>query len=84
MNMKVLQTKRHLIDDKIIIGIDPSKKKHQAVALDPKGIPMSNSFAFKNSYEGFNEELWKKLDPIIGKPSPDRVIFAIEVSINFW
>jgi len=84
MNMKVLQTKRHLIDGKIIIGIDPSKKKHQAVALDPKGIPMSNSFAFKNSYEGFNEELWKKLDPIIGKPSPDRVIFAIEVSINFW
>jgi hypothetical protein len=37
MKMKVLQTKRHFIDGKIIIGIDPSKKKHQAVVLDPKG-----------------------------------------------
>jgi transposase len=84
MKMKSLQTKRHFVDGKIIIGIDPSKKKHQAVVLDPKGIPLGNSFAFKNSYEGFHEELWKKLNSIIKKHSSDKVVFAIECSINFW
>ncbi len=84
MKMKSLQTKRHFVDGKIIIGIDPSKKKHQAVVLDPKGIPMGNSFAFKNTFEGFHDELWKRLDSLIKKPSPEKIIFAIEGSINFW
>ena len=66
---EVLQTKRHFVDGKIIIGIDPSKKKLQAVALDPKGIPMGNSFSFKNTYEGFNEELWQKARFHHQKPS---------------
>jgi transposase len=79
-----LQTKRHFVDGKIIIGIDPSKKKHQAVVLDPKGIPLGNSFAFKNTHEGFHEELWKRLDSIVKKPSPEKIVFAIEGSINFW
>lgn len=84
MKMKTLQTKRHLIDGKIIIGIDPSKKKHQAVVLDPKGIPLGNSFSFQSTYEGFNEELWRKLEFIVKGCSPDKIVFAIEVSINFW
>jgi transposase len=84
MKMKTLQTKRHLIDGKIIIGIDPSKKKNQAVVLDPKGIPMGNSFSFQSTYEGFNEELWRKLKLIVKDPSPDTAVFAIEASINFW
>jgi transposase len=84
MNMKTLQTKRHLIDGKIIIGIDPSKRKHQAVVIDHKGIPLGNSFSFKSTYEGFNEELWKKLEFLVKKPAPEKIVFAIEVSINFW
>lgn len=84
MNMKTLQTKRHLINGKIIIGIDPSKKKHQAVVLDPKGILLGNSFSFQSSYKGFNEELWRKLNLIVKDQSPEKIVFAIEVSINFW
>jgi transposase len=84
MKMKSLQTKRHFVDSKIIIGIDPSKKKHQAVVLDAKGIPLGNSFTFKNTYEGFHEELWKRLDSLIKKSSSENLVFAIEVSINFW
>jgi hypothetical protein len=59
MKMKTLETKRHLIDGKIIIGIDPSKKKHQAVVHDPKGILLGNTFSFQSTYEGFNKELWR-------------------------
>ena len=33
MNSKSLEVKRHFIKDKLIIGIDPAKKKHQAVIL---------------------------------------------------
>jgi len=84
MKMKSLQTKRHFVDGKIIIGIDPSKKKFQAVVLDPKGIPAGNTFSFKNTYEGYHIELWQKLDSIIKKQPTEKVVFAIEASINFW
>lgn len=84
MKMKTLQTKRHLIDGKLIIGIDPSKKKHQAVVLDPKGIPLGNTFSFQSTYEGFNEELWRKLSLIVKDYSPETLVFSIEASVNFW
>lgn len=84
MKMKTLQTKRHLINGKLIIGIDPSKKKHQAVVLDPKGIPLGNTFSFLSTCEGFNDELWKKLKFIVKNHSPDTLVFAIEASITFW
>jgi len=74
MNMKTLQMKRHLIDGKIIIGIDPSKKKHQAVVIDPKGIPLGNSFSFQSTYEGFNQELWRKLEFLVKKPTPEKIV----------
>ena len=84
MNSKSLQMKRHFIKDKIIIGIDPAKKKHQAVVLDTAGIPICKSFKFTNNYQGFHFDLWKKLRAHIKDLDPHEVVFAIEISINLW
>jgi len=57
MKLQNLETKRHFISDKFVIGIDPAKNKHQAMVLDPKGIPVGKSFAFQSSYNGFHFKL---------------------------
>jgi transposase len=79
-----LQTKRHFVADKIIIGIDPAKRKHQAVVLNPTGLQMGTDFSFKNSHDGFHVELWKKLPALGVAPNPEKIIFAIELSCNLW
>jgi len=43
MKLQNLEMKRHYISDKFIIGIDPAKNKHQAMVLDPKGIPVKTN-----------------------------------------
>ena len=84
MNSKSLEVKRRFIKDKIIIGIDPAKKKHQAVILDTAGIPICNSFKFTNTYQGFNSYMWKIIKTHINVINPDKVVFAVEISINLW
>jgi transposase len=84
MNTKTLEAKRHFINGKIIIGIDPSKKKHHAAPIDSIGVPLCKSFSFNQSYNGFNTELWDKLNSTIKDLSPEKVVFAVEVSINLW
>lgn len=54
MKLQSLETKRHYISDKFVVGIDPAKEKHQAMVLDPKGIPVGRSFSFQNSANGFH------------------------------
>lgn len=84
MNTQSLETKRHFINDKIIIGIDPAKKSHQAIVIDSIGVPIGNTFKFNNSFIGFHNELFKKLNSLIPDISPEKVIFAVEISINLW
>ena len=84
MNSKSLEVKRHFIKDKIIIGIDPAKKKHQAVILDTDGIPICNSFKFTNNYQGFNYDMWKIIKTHINDLDPNKLVFAVEISINLW
>jgi transposase len=84
MGFRALQTKRHFVADKTIIGIDPAKRKHQAAVLNPMGLQMGNDFSFKNSHEGFQSELWKKLAALGIRPDPEKMIFAIELSCNLW
>ena len=84
MNSKSLEAKRHFINGKTIIGIDPAKKNHQAVIIDPVGVPVGNTFKFNNSFNGFHQELFDKLNSHISDLSPDRVVFAVEISINLW
>lgn len=84
MNSKRIEKKRHFVHDKIIIGIDPSKRNHQIMIIDNVGIPCSKSFTFNNSYNGFTEELWLKLGRVLKNIDPEKVVFAVEVSINLW
>lgn len=84
MNSKSLQTKRHFIKDKVIIGIDPAKKKHQVIILDTVGIPICQTFKFSNNYQGFNVELWEIVNRHINDLDLNKVVFAIEISINLW
>ena len=84
MKLQSLETKRHYISDKFVVGIDPAKEKHQAMVLDPKGIPLGRSFSFPNSTNGFHFKLWQKLKTMPFNPTPENTAFAVEISINFW
>lgn len=84
MNSKRIKEKRHFISDKIIIGIDPAKRNHQAMIINELGIPFCKSFNFNNSYSGYNEDLWKKLKTVLKEIDPQKVVFAVEISINLW
>lgn len=78
------QMKRHFIQDKIIIGIDPSKKKHQAMIINNFGDSVGNSFSFQHNHYGFNITLWKKIKERMDRIDPDKIVFAVEISINLW
>jgi len=84
MKLQNLEMKRHYISDKFIVGIDPAKQKHQVMVLDPKGIPIGNTFSFTNSYNGFHFKLWQKLKNLSFKITPENTAFAVEISINYW
>ena len=81
---KSLEAKRHFINGKTIIGIDPAKKKHQAFIIDSIGVPIGSTFKFSNSFNGFHQELFNKLNIYIHDLSPANVVFAVEISINLW
>ena len=84
MPFKTLQTKRRFIHDKIVIGIDPSKNKHQIAVIDHCGIQIGNAFTFKVSYKGYTQELWIKLKKLIPKTDSEDCVFAIETACNLW
>ena len=80
---KALQIKRQFISDKIIIGIDPAKKKHQAVIVDVHGLPVSNSFTIGNHKQGYLK-LLEKVRQQTEKSNDKNIVFAIETSCNLW
>ena len=84
MRSKSLEVKRHFINGKSIIGIDPAKIKHQGIIIDPIGVPLGNSFKFSNNFHGFHNELFKNINKRLNDISPQNVVFAVEASINFW
>ena len=84
MSFKTLQTKRHFILNKTIVGIDPAKKKHQAAVINTDGLQMGRSFTFSTTYTGFTQDLWLKLKNFIPDVNSNHVIFAIETSCNLW
>ncbi len=72
---KTLQIKRQFISDKIIIGIDPAKKKHQAVFVNNYGLPITNSFTFASSKQGY-AKLLKKVKQQIEKSNEKNIILV--------
>ena len=84
MNSKSIEAKRHFINGKTMIGIDPAKRNHQAVIIDSIGVPVGNTFKFSNNFYGFHQELFVKLNSHITSLNPENVVFAVEISINLW
>jgi transposase len=81
---KILQEKQELILNKFIVGIDPSKKKHQAIIIDSFGLPVGTSFSFPSNYDGYNNVLWEKIKKEIPDYNTKSVVFAVETSCNLW
>jgi len=77
-------SKQQLLAGKYIIGIDPTKDKHQALILNPDGLQLGKSFCFDVSYEGYTNILWKKVTFLFPNCNPENTIFAIETSCNLW
>lgn len=83
MSFNYLQTKRHFISGKVVIGIDPARRKHQAAVLSSSGVTLGKSFSFRNTHDGF-VKLFKQLNTLDIKIKPDSCVFAIERSCNLW
>lgn len=71
------------IKGKIIISVDPSKKKNEVMVFSPKGIPVSRSFTVFNSVYGF-KYLLRKVDIFSSKFNNPGIVFAIEPSGHYW
>jgi len=83
MKYQALQAKRKFIANRFVVGIDPSKKKHQAVVLDPQGLQL-RMFTFATSAQGFRQELWKRMTGAIPTAALPETVFAIETACNLW
>jgi len=83
MQFKSLQAKRQFISNKIVVAIDPAKRKHQATVLDSNGIQLGKSFKFTNDSQGYSK-LWYNVKKQVDECKPEKVVFAIEVSCNLW
>ena len=84
MSFDYLQTKRHFVSGKVIIGIDPARRKHQAAVIDALGISKGKSFSFKTNHHGYYTQLFKQLSTLDVEINPKSCIFAIERSCNLW
>lgn len=78
MAFKALQQKRQFVTGKYIVGIDPSKHKHQAAVIDTNGIQTGKAFTFKKTYQGYHHDLWQRLQQIIPSEEHENIVFAIE------
>jgi len=84
MNHLRLQHNRELLSGKIVVGIDPSKDKHQAAVVDPQGSQRGPSFSFPVSASGYGETLWRSLSKILPSVDSRNLVFAIETACNLW
>lgn len=73
---------RQVPDGYLVVGIDPHKKKHAAVAITGN-LMVRAKFKFTNSGAGFGQALENARAEMI-KASCRGVIFAIETGGHFW
>lgn len=68
-------------DEKMyIVGIDITKRSHEAVIIDSDGNILKKAFNFKNNHEGFNKLL--SIMQKFGKP--DEFIIGMESTSHYW
>ena len=66
----------------LVVGVDPHKKKHAAVAMTQDFVTRSK-FKFNNSRDGFREVLERARTEMV-RTSCRGVIFAIETGGQYW
>lgn len=84
MKFKALQEKKQFIANRMVVGVDPAKARHQAAIVDHQGIQLGPSFSFPVSYEGFHHTLWEKIGRQVPACNPEALAFAVETSCNLW
>lgn len=75
---------KNAIGGKFVIGIDPGEYYHRAVILDPSGKVIGKPISFSVSFDGFHSKFLDSIKNLIPDFSPDKVVVAIESSINFY
>jgi transposase len=66
----------------LLMGVDPHKKKHVAVAMTQDAI-VHAKLRFTNSKEGFEEMLERARAEMV-RTGSRGVIFAIETASHYW
>jgi transposase len=66
----------------LVIGVDPHKKKHAAVAMT-QDFAIHSKFKFANSRRGFEEALERARAEMV-RTGCRGVIFAIETASHYW
>ena len=82
MKNKTAQKLKQIPDKYLIIGVDPHKKKHVAVAMTQDAV-VHTKFKVNNSREGY-EGLLKRARAQIVATRCRGVIFAIETGGHYW
>jgi transposase len=62
-----------------IVGIDISKRNHEATIIDSKGVVIAKSFRFANSFTGFNHLL-----ETVKRTTGNDVMFGMEATGHYW
>jgi len=87
MAFKSLQEKRQFVNGKYIVGIDPSKAKHQATVIDNNGIQIGKAFTFKTTHQGYQHDLWQRLQQIMPSIENENIVFVPlsgKTACNLW
>ena len=71
------------IQDKIVVSIDPGKKRHQVMVFSPNRVPMGQSFKVFNEGQGF-AYLMKRIHQYAQQVDHQGILFAIEPSAHYW
>ena len=81
---KQIRQKRLAIAGKNVLGIDPGKSTHCAVALDRENLPVGRAFRFDVTHQGFCEKLPAQLRKRLPDYSPENLVIAVETACNLW
>ena len=76
--------KRELVAGRVVLGIDPGKKRHTAWMLDTDGLPRGRAFSFSVDHHGFEEVLWQEVATRLAEYGPEQLVIAVETACNLW
>ena len=81
---KHIRQKRLAIAGKSVLGIDPGKHTHCAVALNGENLPVGRAFRFDVSHQGFCQTLPAQLRRRLPDFGPENLVIAVETACDLW